>query len=272
MSFPNIPNVTPTISLTTAQTVPLLLASIAFEELGLAHMINAEAEKLQMVLGTLPGGTKLNPGTVTVTNLLDIDTSVQRTLKDIIKKEMLLEFKFENILELLAITSVISPITPPPTVPCGCQVTQGGASGGDFNITKGGPSANNTVIFDTAKQTPNGGPIIYNGLICSSCSPNSNFFTYSYTGSAAIGAFTFKADTFTVPPCPGTNASITMTGTLAFTSPPIIDFGPTPTFILNVDNTTGNKSIQFIITGNTHTFSSTTTVGNGEITISKCPA
>ncbi|MBS4213248.1 MULTISPECIES: hypothetical protein [Neobacillus] len=105
MSQANISSITPTISLSTAQTIPLLLASVALEELALAHIINAEAEKLQFVLGTLAGTTRVfTPNTVTLTNLLDIDASVQRTLRDVIKKEMLLEFKFENILDLIAIT------------------------------------------------------------------------------------------------------------------------------------------------------------------------
>lgn len=100
LSFPNIPNITPSISITTEQTVPLLLASIAFEELALAHVINADAEKLQFVLGTLDTETTL-PSYATVTNLLDVNKSVQTTLRDVIKKEMLLEFKFENVLDLI---------------------------------------------------------------------------------------------------------------------------------------------------------------------------
>jgi hypothetical protein len=101
LSFPTIPNITPTISVTVGQTIPLLLASIALEELALAHIINAEAEKIQFVLGTLDTGTTLSPPVVTLSNLLALDSSVQRTLRDVIKKEMLLEFKFENILDLL---------------------------------------------------------------------------------------------------------------------------------------------------------------------------
>ncbi|MFF2291119.1 LVIVD repeat-containing protein [Peribacillus butanolivorans] len=102
MSFPNIPNITPTISITTAQTIPLLLSSIALEELALAHIMNAEAEKLQFVLGTLPTGTALSPAVVSLAELFAVDSSVQRTLRDVIKKEMLLEFKFENVLDLIA--------------------------------------------------------------------------------------------------------------------------------------------------------------------------
>lgn len=102
MSFPNIPNISPTISVTTPQAIQLLLSSIALEELALAHILNVEAEKIQFVLGTLTTGTKLSPSVVSVSSLLDIDNSVQRTLQDVIKKEMLLQFKFENILDFIA--------------------------------------------------------------------------------------------------------------------------------------------------------------------------
>lgn len=94
MSFPNIPNVTPSISVTIGEATNLLLASIAFEELGLAHIINAEAEKIQAVIGTLPG---VSIPCTTIGSLIDINTSVNKTLQTVIKKEMLLQFKLEEI-------------------------------------------------------------------------------------------------------------------------------------------------------------------------------
>lgn len=102
MSFPNIPNVTPSISLTRVEVVNLLLASIAFEELGLAHIINAEAEKIQAVLGTLPG---TNAAARNISDLLASNKSVNKILKTVIKKEMLLQFKLEDILENLISSS-----------------------------------------------------------------------------------------------------------------------------------------------------------------------
>ncbi|HWR19666.1 MAG TPA: hypothetical protein VN608_08585 [Clostridia bacterium] len=92
MGMPNIPDIKPEIEITFEETIKLLLASIAFEELSLAHIMNAEAEKIQEVVKC--SGGKLD-------SLLIIDESVERILRDVIKKEMLLEFKFENILELL---------------------------------------------------------------------------------------------------------------------------------------------------------------------------
>ena len=90
--MPNIPNITPNINVNREQVINILLASIALEELGLAHILNAEGEKIQHVLGTC----KPN-----LSDLLCIDKSVNTMLKDVIKKEMLLQMKMEDVMELL---------------------------------------------------------------------------------------------------------------------------------------------------------------------------
>jgi len=109
LSFPNIPNITPLISITTEQTIPLLSSSIALEELALAHIMNAEAEKLQFALGTLDTEVTLSPAEVSLGDLLNVNASVQRTIRDVIKKEMLLEFKFDNVLNLIGI--ILPPVS-----------------------------------------------------------------------------------------------------------------------------------------------------------------
>ncbi|GED68910.1 hypothetical protein BRE01_26120 [Brevibacillus reuszeri] len=102
MSQPTIPNITPTISVTIEQSISLLLASIALEELALAHILNAEAEKIQFVVGTL----EVRPGVVpTIPDILTINSSVRRTMQDVIKKEMLLQFKLENVLSIIPTVS-----------------------------------------------------------------------------------------------------------------------------------------------------------------------
>ncbi|MDN3017351.1 hypothetical protein PH210_14220 [Paenibacillus sp. BSR1-1] len=106
MSFPNIPeDINPIEGLDSEQVALLLLASIAFEELGLAHLINAEAEKLQGVIGTLvdDDGDLINSDikAESLEELLDANKSVERMLQTIVKKEMLLQFKFENVLDFL---------------------------------------------------------------------------------------------------------------------------------------------------------------------------
>jgi hypothetical protein len=97
MSFPTIPQITPTISLNRTQVVNLLLASVAFEELGLAHIINAEGEKLQAALGTLPGLSVTVPS---FEGLITINREVRRTLQTALKSQMLLQFKLEEITDI----------------------------------------------------------------------------------------------------------------------------------------------------------------------------
>ncbi|MCR8845359.1 hypothetical protein NQ117_16885 [Paenibacillus sp. SC116] len=103
MSQANIPNVTPTISITLDDSVNLLLASTALEGLALANIINAEAERIQYVIGTLPGSEGLSPP-ATISNLLAIDSSVVRTLQEVMKKEILLQIKLDSIMNSLPIT------------------------------------------------------------------------------------------------------------------------------------------------------------------------
>lgn len=91
MSMPNIPNISPEIDIDICDVVKLLLSSIALEELGLAHIINAEGEKVQEVLGNHP----------CFDEIIEIDKNVNKTLQNVIKKEMLLQFKLENVLDLI---------------------------------------------------------------------------------------------------------------------------------------------------------------------------
>lgn len=97
MSFPTIPPITPTISINRIQVVNLLLASVALEEIGLAHIINAEGEKMQAALGTLPG---LSATASSFNGLISINREVRRTLETVLKNQMLLQFKLEDILDI----------------------------------------------------------------------------------------------------------------------------------------------------------------------------
>ncbi|OWZ83827.1 hypothetical protein [Natranaerobius trueperi] len=90
MSFPNIPDVTPDINIEREDVINLTLASIAFEELGLAHIINAEGEKIQTGLDFAENND----------DLVEINRSVERTLRSAIKKQMLLQFKLEDTLDI----------------------------------------------------------------------------------------------------------------------------------------------------------------------------
>ncbi len=97
LSQPNLPNFTPNITLTRDDAINLLLASIAMEEIGLSHIINAEGEKLQYALGTIPG---LSPP-ATLSEILEVNESVQDMLSVAMKKELLLDNKLKRVSDLI---------------------------------------------------------------------------------------------------------------------------------------------------------------------------
>ncbi len=105
MSLPNIPNILPEIDLKSRDVINLLLASIALEEIGLSHVINAEAEKIQFVLG-LTGASK-----PTVEQLEAINESVKRVLESVVDTEELLQAKLENILGIISSTTTTTSTT-----------------------------------------------------------------------------------------------------------------------------------------------------------------
>lgn len=74
-----------------------ILSSIAMEEVGLSHIINAEAEKIQYALGTL---TRRSPSCVCIKDVLDINKSVSDTLENIIYSQILLSAKMKNAIIL----------------------------------------------------------------------------------------------------------------------------------------------------------------------------
>lgn len=91
MSMPNIPDINPKITLDRCKTIELLLSSIALEEIGLSHILNAEGEKLQLFLKAKPK---------CLMEFIQINDSVLKTLRTIVKSQMLLQFKLEDVIEL----------------------------------------------------------------------------------------------------------------------------------------------------------------------------
>ena len=79
MSMPSFVADVPEIS--RENTINQILASIALEELALSHVINAEGEKIQYVLGTLVVPDRGLSGGITIANLVDLDTTVASVLQ-----------------------------------------------------------------------------------------------------------------------------------------------------------------------------------------------
>ena len=93
MSQPNFPIIDP--PLTRDGSINEIIASIAAEELSLSHILNAEGEKLQYVLGTLPGLGE----SADIEDVLDVNKSVQRTLDEITQQQLLLGAKLSAALD-----------------------------------------------------------------------------------------------------------------------------------------------------------------------------
>ena len=68
------------------QAIADIIESIALEETGLAHIINAEGEKIQRALEIADS----------TDDLINVNKSVKDTIVNIIKMQMLLQFKLEE--------------------------------------------------------------------------------------------------------------------------------------------------------------------------------
>ncbi len=79
------------------------------EELGLSHILNAEGEKLQYVLGTLEGSSGLSPS---VDELLQVNKSLQQTLSSAMQSQMFLQNKMSSALNAPVLQGPTGPMGP----------------------------------------------------------------------------------------------------------------------------------------------------------------
>ena len=105
--------------MTKDEALTMIIASIAMEELALSHIVNAEGEKLQYVLGTLPGSCKPCASTQ---EILAVNQSAAALLDTVMQSQMLLKGKLEKALEAGGRKPVPEPPCPPDhpcPPPCG---------------------------------------------------------------------------------------------------------------------------------------------------------
>jgi len=91
LSLPNIPDIKPKITLNTCEVTNMLLSSIAMEEIGLSHILNAEGEKLQLLLAK---------DQLSTCQMLEINEQVNDLLKSVIKSQILLQMKLEEVTKM----------------------------------------------------------------------------------------------------------------------------------------------------------------------------
>ena len=70
-----------------------LLESIALEETAIAHLINAEAEKVQSM------AKMMDKGKICFEDVIKFQKNMAKMMRNPIKKQILLQFKLEDILE-----------------------------------------------------------------------------------------------------------------------------------------------------------------------------
>ncbi|MED3332538.1 collagen-like protein [Bacillus velezensis] len=162
MSQPNLPNTTPVVTLSRDDTINLLLSSIAMEELGMAHILNAEGEKIQYALGAIPG---LTGPPSSLADILNLNESVRDTLDSLMKQELLLGSKLDsisNIPTLAGPTGATGPTGPTGAIgPAGATGPTG--SIGPTGVT--GAGLQGIVAFNPliAPTYTTGQVVLYNG-------------------------------------------------------------------------------------------------------------
>lgn len=130
MSMPSFPPCGA--DMTKDEALTMIIASIAMEELALSHIVNAEGEKLQYILGTLPGSHKPCASTQ---EILAVNQSAAALLDTVMQSQMLLKGKLEKALEAGSRKPMPEPPCPPgrpcdPPCPPGhlCEPPCGSAS------------------------------------------------------------------------------------------------------------------------------------------------
>ena len=143
MSMPTFPKNDPPLS--REGSLNEIIASIAAEELSLSHILNAEGEKLQYVLGTLPGLDEA----ASQDEVLRVNQSVKDTLSGIIEQQMMLSAKLGAALKAPTIPGPAG--TAGPTAPDGAAGATG-ADGPTGPTGATGPTPTATAVFAANTQ------------------------------------------------------------------------------------------------------------------------
>lgn len=117
----------------------MLLASIAMEELGLSHIINAEGEKLQYILGTLKCSDGMEPS---IEQLLQVNNSITCLLDSVMQNQIFLKSKMEKVLNSIEYPN---PGHTGATGPTGPQGPPGGATGATGPAGSPGPPGKSLI-------------------------------------------------------------------------------------------------------------------------------
>ncbi|UZD75429.1 BclA C-terminal domain-containing protein [Bacillus siamensis] len=187
MSQPNLPNITPVVTHSRDDTIDLLLSSIAMEELGMAHILNAEGEKIQYALGTIPG---LTGPPSSLTDILNLNESVRDTLDNLMKQELLLGSKLDSISNIPSLAGPTGPTGP--TGITGAAGATGSTGGTGITGATGAAGVTGTSLTATSGFASNTGggvvAVVIGGTAISL--PNDQNLSPDITANAANTVFT----------------------------------------------------------------------------------
>jgi BclB C-terminal domain-containing protein len=148
MSLPKFP-VDPN-SITRDGAVNQVVSSIAMEELGLSHILNAEGEKTQFALGTLDGQTGPQ---ATIEQIMALSDSTANMLDAISRNQSSLKDKMAAALDSAVLTGPTGPMGP--TGPSGGPIGPTGATGATPVIS---------IDPETGQWLLNGEPLDYSAM------------------------------------------------------------------------------------------------------------
>lgn len=103
--------------MTREEALTMIIASIAMEELALSHILNVEGEKLQYILGTLPGTSPC----ACPQDVLTVNKSVTALVEAVTQNQMLLKNKLSQVLEFCPLPPAGPPACRPEPCPPPCQ-------------------------------------------------------------------------------------------------------------------------------------------------------
>ncbi|MEK4631940.1 MULTISPECIES: BclA C-terminal domain-containing protein [Bacillus] len=220
MSQPNLPNITPVVTLSRDDTINLLLSSIAMEELGMAHILNAEGEKIQYALGTIPG---LTGPPSSLADILNLNESVRDTLDSLMKQELLLGSKLDSISNIPTLAGPTGATGP--TGPAGGPAGPTGAIGPAGATGPTGPTGP-TGVTGAGLQ----GIVAFNPLIAPAYTPGQvvlyNGSSYVVNTASPAGIPDTSAD-YTLLAAAGSTGPIGPTGATGAGLTGLTDFDPT---------------------------------------------
>ena len=144
MSMPTFPKNDP--PLTREGSLNEIISSIAAEELSLSHLLNVEGEKLQYVLGTMPG----LDGAASLDEVMQVNKSVKDTLSGIMEQQMALTSKLGAVLK--------APTLPGPEGPMGVEGPEGLEGPAEGEAGPDGPDGPDGAEGPAGPTGPTGAP------------------------------------------------------------------------------------------------------------------